>query len=543
MGSKAKDDEAKAAAIKEAAAKAAAQAAAAAMDRLEVDESRLDQKFDTWLPRDGGRLDGKLVASGLDQAMTDLWVTIGACADAKRMKRMSAAEMALDALREPLGTEPEFLGHAVEHCLSEYLLRMQRNLERWVQEDDVLAVELADVVQWFLFDAKPSFGCFNDGFAKLTTNPFSSWYDIADAIEGLLLREWESRACDEVDLRVQSAYAPLIDSREVARDHAHINVVLRVFGGAQEQWLAWRNHQAASERAVSVLIAALNAVLRWYRLSTESLVPQAPSAWRSKHERLNKALQGLGRRASSLSRITRKASGAWTCGAHAQRELQSPPKSYVAAAAVEAAQLADACKVAATGAISSVAACAEVLQAFQGAFEREAAIRCKLLADSYFAAEYHEILQAVRPGQRGRGQLCNPGGACDSANDFLEEVFGLMPTPCTGIACDLLTRHLLRRWTRQFCRARPRLSTQPELVELILSDERALKGLAQRWGAESLWSESGKDDPVHLLSVVCSLMKDPTPDTMAIGLPKLEELAGAEQGATLADVVRSSLHC
>lgn len=361
--------------------------------------------------------------------------------------RMSAAE-ALGALSGPLRTEPEFLGHAVEHFLSEYLSRMQRHLERWVQEGDVLAAELADVVQWFLFDAKPSLECFNAGVAELAMNPFSSWYDIADAIENLLLREWESRACDEVDIEVQSAYAPIVESRQVAREAAHVNLVLRIFDGAQEQWIAWRNHQAASERAVSVLIAALNAVLRCYCLSTRSLVHETSSTWRSKNERLNRALHGLGRRASSVSRIARKASGTMVCGGQAQRECPSPPRSDVAAAAVEAAQLAEACGAAATGAISSVAVCVEVLQAFKGAFEREVAARCKLLTESYFAAEHHEVLRGIRPGQRGRGQLCASGGACDSAHDFLEEVFGSTPTPCTAIACDLLTRHLLQRWAR-----------------------------------------------------------------------------------------------
>jgi hypothetical protein len=541
--SKTGDDEAKTAAKADADAAAqavaAAQAAAAAMDRLEVDTARLDQKFDAWL-RQGGdcRVDGKLMASGLDRAVADLWTTMGARADTKRM---SAAETAVGALTGPLTSEPELLGHAVEHFLSEYLWRIQCRLERWLQEGDVLAPEVADVVQWFLFDAKPTLECFNAGVTKLTMNPFASWYDIADGIENLLLREWESHACDEVEKEVNFAFSPPVASRALAHEITDVNLVLKILDGAQEQWIAWRDHQAASERAVSVLIASLNAALRHHRLSTRSLVHESSNTWRSKHERLNNALQGLGQRASSMSRIAKKASGTLVCGGHTQRGNPTSPRSDVAAAAVVATRLAEACGAAAAGAISSVAVCVEVLKAFKGAFEREAAARCKQLTEAYFAAEYYEVLRSLRPCLRGRG-LCASGGACDSAQDFLEEVFGPTPTPCAAIACDLLTRQLLHRWSRKFCRARPRLSAHPELVELIASDERSLRGLVRRWGTESLWSKDGMDEPVELLTAVRSLLESPSPGTFAIGLSKLERLAGAEQGPALADAVRASLN-
>merc|ERR1711988_1692052 len=109
-----------------------------------------------------------------------------------------------------------------------------------------------------LFDMRPSLELFECGLSKLEAVRPTNWEHIADAIDTLLLSQWEARCCDEVFRRCEAT--------------VNADVSLQVLHAATAHAKAWRGHAAACDRAVTVLIAALNAVLRAHRNKVRALL-------------------------------------------------------------------------------------------------------------------------------------------------------------------------------------------------------------------------------------------------------------------------------
>jgi len=352
-------------------------------------------------------------------------------------------------------------------------------------------------------------------------------------IEGLLLSEWESRGCDEVFRRCEEVYA------EQSPSLPHVDVALQILQAATDHAKAWRGHTAACERAVSVLIAALNAVLRSHRNKNRAvLVPLTPVSSDNKRgakERLGRILREIRRRAlkKGVDETT----------------PQVPPLADLAMAAAESSSLAEFCHNAQVtdGPSTTTTVCNDMLTSFAGAFEREGAQLCAIIAEVYFAKKSSQEIKNISFHSRRHkdsegGSLTN---ACNAAVDFLSETCGDGPRamfsglpPLFGrLTCDAVIRFLCHCWIRQFCRRPPRLSGCPTLPLVISADASTLLGLAKKWGADARWN-GVTSNPLGPMQEVCSMIRDPSSELMAMCTARLEVALGDELGSALAEAAR-----
>jgi len=429
----------------------------------------------------------------------------------------------------------------------------------------------------------PELRRFEVGAAELAAgSPPDAWRGIAGSIERLLLGEWETRSCDEVCRRCEAAYATSPTAAGAAPAQADLGragAVLNVLRDTTRQGDAWHGHAAACDRSTSVLIAALNAVLRLHRGCVRALLAPIASATAAPSGAGGGsagnggggsagssgcfAVGGGGGTRARLSRvISRIGRHPLLQGGATEDQLPlAPSRAEIVAMAVEAAKLAGFCSgakaegeaaeelgTAVVAASESVAAasqvCVDVVAAFGGAFERLGEELSAVLAEVHFAGECRQVLKDVSFGPRAlREAAASPprgvlAGACEAASNFLDEALpGDAPALCRGLACDAVGRLVARLWVRAFRRAPPRLSSCPTLPAAIAADEAALQLLAERWGAGVRWKDLASD-PVHPLREVREMLAGQSTELVAIGAGRLEVALGAEHGALLANAVR-----
>eukprot|EP00913_Durusdinium_trenchii_P019357 g18197.t1 len=213
-----------------------------------------------------------LVCDGLTRALHALWLQLcEACAaaladeklrlEASRTRPAVAAERAIAALLQ--GQSDTFAAReSLETFLGEYLVRILRRLKHWLEMYDPPADEVAMIAQWLLFQAEPVLFPFCDRAESFAGQTVLS-------IEQLLLREWESRSCEEA-----SALCSYIFEGHYVEEAGRVNLaqLLRRLDDAVGAWRPWRSHDAACNRAASVLVATLNAALRSHHAASRALV-------------------------------------------------------------------------------------------------------------------------------------------------------------------------------------------------------------------------------------------------------------------------------
>lgn len=512
--------------------------ASAVADRLEVDPDDLDRRFKSWLGSDGSAGgsntphfgDSPGVRRGLSEALAGLWVALGG----------DGPEGALAAWKGPQLPDPQAFADGAEGVLSEYLSRMLRRLEHWVQNCDPLADEVADVATWFLFDAMPELELFESRAQKeLRSKPFRAWRSMAEQLEVLLLGEWESRSCDEIHERIEELYMPSSNTRvEAVTSHQErASAVLEILRTTLSGEI-WRGHAAACDRAALVLVAALNAVLRFYRSYLQSVLGLPTNA----NDCPVACGAGGGRAKRRLSSVLSRLSKHGINCAVEERSTTSASASTAATTAAEAANLTRFCREAQAGRapIAHSGICADVLLAFAGAFEREGARSCAFIAERHFAETHRQTLKEISYSRRELTQQSLVAGACEAARGFLDETIHGRSAAGAPQACDAVIRTIVQYWVRAFRRAPPRSSNT--IVLSITADEAALRQLAARFGAEAMWANSlTADDPLQPLHEVRQMLSDPSPEAASLGSERLEVLLGAERGAALAAAVRSSI--
>lgn len=443
-------------------------------ERLEVDPAKLDKNFEEWFFPPGGPIGSKpssqIILDGLSKAMDGLWLALGASE-----KQGGCTAILAVLLRQPR-QEAEAVAEGIEAVLGEYLNRMLLNTQRWLQNDDPDADEVAYVARWFLKEARPQLERFESAMGTVAGRVLDQWRSIAETAERLLLSEWESLRCDEV-------------ARQCEAWPCNSGAAVIVLQEVLAQVTAWRDHSTAGDRATSVLIAALNALLRSFRrslgpvararLCSENL-QLAPASRRSSgtKERIEEALRKLGRRALSRTRTG--------------TTEPVPAAAELVKAADEAAAVSKFCTEAKSLLTSSNemtgAMRTELLAAFAAAFERECSSLCLLLAEAHFESKARELRGISFRGISSwrEGVLAT---SCSAADNFLSETTADASTMCRRFAGSAVLHVMAKRWVRKFKQA-PLRFARPELPKAAAADEERLDQFAGRWGCQDAWLTS-----------------------------------------------------
>lgn len=532
-----------------------------ALDKLEVDQDKLDRRFETWLPlsRVDGRIDSKAVRSGLDCALQGLWLALRAHTDEEpppspQRTQASAVQASLSVLGPMLQAEHRATSNAIDCVVAEFTTRMLQRLARWLQEGDPQAEEIIDVVTWLLFEAKPALALLEKAASHAEAALPALWRSTVDAMEYLLLSEWEPRSCDEVSKQAQAIYVIPLSARKQTEQppgSTRTHLTLGILRSALRHWEAWQTVDTARERATSVMIATLSAVLRTFRTTTRPLLGDqyiVVSLKKPKHAAVDAAVDRIGKALRGLAKRTRSRSQS--------RDFPEQP-SIVASTwellevAAEASMICDFCaeaQVRFDRHASATAVQTDVFAAFARAFGREAATFSTAIVEASFPVVCVGPLKNLKFGQAAakmmetredeqqyQGLLSE---ACRAAAEFLEEIFTGSPSSCSSAACNAVVRQLIDRWVRQFRKAPPKLSGNPQLPRLIEADELALKALARHWEADATW-KGAMSNPVQPLHEVRRMLEESSsPEAVAMRAARLELSLGEEQGRGLANAVR-----
>jgi hypothetical protein len=541
-------------------------------DLLEVDPEALDKRFDEWLGCVDckSQADAGQVCRGLADALCGLWQAIGAPNSAD-----GGPESAIKRLQD-FHQDAIVLSETVECVLTEYLSRMHRKLQTWMECCDPAADDVAEVVTWLLVDALPALTQLEAAVTKLVVFSVSEWRHLTCATERLLLSEWEMRSCDEVSHACECVYSlPIGSVNTICNRNAHSSrksalpndaelapargeTVLATLLGVIRQSRAWQDHPTACDRAVSVLIAALSASLRAHRDYVRWLLaPHVPlpehHACKSSNSKSNSWRQGVKRRlrraSSRLLDVARRALKGLPCTGEPAVDL--PCVEVLAEAADDAARLATFCREAD---VPFAATCIEVLASFADAFEREASEVCTVIAEVHFQSAHDFVLSriafksrellskaaaevpspegvaaasAAATGAHNTGVL--DGALLDAARRFMDEAFGETSPLCQRFACDAVTCILVKRLSRAVCEARPRLfGSVPGVAAVVAgvveADEAALRCFGASWGAEQHWREERLGPLLPLVGLIRRLRQ---PDQHDVDIPPAVLVAGA----------------
>lgn len=536
--------------------------AAAIADRLEVDPDDLSKRFESWLgkavtmsmkaegtPHFGTGETTTSLQRGLGEALTSMWMVFGG----------DGPDSAVATWKGPPMPEPQAFADAADGVLCEYLSQMLRSLERWIQECDPSADEVADAAAWFLFDARASLERFEKASCKeLMCKNFGNWHAIANQLEMLLLTEWETRSCDEIFQRVEEAYSmgnditacySFADSVHPGKARAHM--VLELLQLTLQAGV-WRGHAAACDRGASVLIAALNTVLRCYRSYVHSILGVSKkgmhSASRGYCAEEPADSQEIGR-GKSVRRATRRVFSRLSKQAINCLEDRQPctlTRDIAAEAVAEAARLANFCREAQSGQtpFASKGVCSDVLLAFASAFERECIQLCSFIAETHFAKAHRHTLKGInfttlQSNDVEQGVL---SASCLAARGFLDEMFNNPNAPGGAQLCDAVIRDIVQNWVRAFRRGPPRVQCAqvPSLAVGISADEGVLRRLAARFGAEAIWVNlPSTEEPLQPLREVRQILTDSSPEAVSEAAAQLDCILGAKNGGALVNAVRS----
>mmetsp|Transcript_51361 Transcript_51361/g.115778 ORF Transcript_51361/g.115778 Transcript_51361/m.115778 type:complete len:784 (-) Transcript_51361:68-2419(-) len=440
--------------------------------------------------------------------------------------------------------------------LQEYLHQVHSRLHRWVKDTDPLADEVKDTVLWLLEDLRTTIEAScprkeHDGARDLCKQLAS--------LEDFLLGEWETRFCDELFRRSEAAFAMPADAAAenftpVQQRLALARDILRL---AANSSTAWKEHPAACDRSVSVLLSTLNNLLRSYRGMIRVFVappptpPPVPSGG------------GEGRRNSVRHAATQALRG-FRHKPHGKDATGTTcSMTDVAYLALEVASLAESCQKE-KAAAGSEGCKASMLDVFAGAFEREAAELCAMLVEVHFRGTCRQALHGIAiptpsfarslSGRRSSSRRRGGGGggssekrlgsldtACTVAAGFVEDLLPsshLVPKLLRELLGTAIAWVLVGRWASGFCRAAPRLAGKAALLNAVAADEASLSQLGKRLAIEEKWLGLGSSNPRRPLMDVALLLGSPSEQVGGQCLENLRASLGPEKGQTLADTAK-----
>lgn len=438
-------------------------------DQLEVDPQELDHRFNEWLGESLSPSNTQRIVDGLQKALDGLWTAFGSCAGT-HFKHKGAA-FAFESLKANVNGLGEGqvggLVEAVDGLLVEYFLRFRHNLGKWARNRQPAAWELAEVVEWLAFEVEPAVEWFELRVAELAGDSHPrSWRDIVSGLEQFLLGEWEERRCFEVFRSCQEMYQTEASAEAMEELHAgpvRAQSAVELLEAALDHCKRWAAHKSMEERASSVLIATLNAILRNFRSATQSSRAAKGSARWSPS--LGKALVVLWDRSAPSAVCSSEAAG-------------EPSSEGPVAALLEALQLRDFC--AATATASSTDLCA----AFAAAFHAEATVLSQVVAANF----------KVPSPRRCWAEL---ESACDHAQQFTDSS---LPEGATAAHQQLriaLALLLVQRWGQHFGQLasksswsteelRAKVARDEALLLQLVGGEGTTQPLTAAWAAQAL---------------------------------------------------------
>eukprot|EP00434_Breviolum_minutum_P026955 symbB.v1.2.023830.t1/scaffold2214.1/size85597/5 len=458
-------------------------------DHLEVNPQELDEKFDSWLPfasedvsLQSSAPSTSFVCDGLSRALHDLWlrlceVSAAALGDDKLRLEASgrrpavAAERAVEALLRGQETNAR---ECLENFLGEYLLRILRRLEVWLERYDPSADEVAVVAKWMLFQAEPALLPFcqrAESFAG--DGPLQHCQQAVLSIEKLLLREWESRSCEEA-----SALCSYVFEGHYTDEAGRVDLtrLLKSLQESGDAWQTWRSHGAACNRAASVLIAMLNAALRSQHAASRNLILETAKLKRRRRSTFPKMIQ-MGRQAlQDLQKV----------GACSDGKANKISEELLVHAAEDAVQLAVFCSRAGDsleGWGPAQEVCREVLHAMEASFQTQVSSLTNALTTTHYHYNHHllkvESFNSLRSRKNGSGD-----GILSSATaGWMEFLHGFKAKNASKMLQERVGGSIVEllafAWVQNFVRAPPPLSVWKDRLYLVFSaDEANLTSLA-----------------------------------------------------------------
>mmetsp|Transcript_46944 Transcript_46944/g.87752 ORF Transcript_46944/g.87752 Transcript_46944/m.87752 type:complete len:700 (+) Transcript_46944:37-2136(+) len=426
------------------------------IEQLEVDARQLDNQFRTWLPflvaedsfadRSAGA-----VIDGMSAALQHMWKSL--CGTITEVPEALTGNKAVEALTLLLegrnDVSPVVARQSLENFVGEFLLHTRHALESWLEMTDPPAEELGQVAHFVLFEARPGIMHFCDGAEDFAGEALDNCKAVYNSLEKLLMREWESRSCEEASV----LFAEIFSSYQAPTD---LTLGLRRLSTAASAWRRWRGHAGACERAASVLIATLNAALRSHKIASQPLLQEASQRCARKRRTLRQALSDLQK--------------AGTCAD--TKPASAISSELLQTALQDAARLGTFCRSASAepgywASVATTMLCAEVLASFASAFEAEASSLAGALVS------VHARKHSVRvPGFRHKFE---EGILTQSVRDwsrFLDD----LPSPSLRPQCSRsVVEQLARAWIETFIREPPRSSGA--LLSVIRADEAAMTAL------------------------------------------------------------------
>mmetsp|Transcript_49626 Transcript_49626/g.91599 ORF Transcript_49626/g.91599 Transcript_49626/m.91599 type:complete len:787 (-) Transcript_49626:65-2425(-) len=446
--------------------------------------------------------------------------------------------------------------------LHEYLHQVHTRLHRWVKDSEPLADEVKDTIVWLLEDLRPTLEASLPGKEQESEqDKAKASHKLLASLEDFLLSEWETRFCDELFRRSEAAFAMPADAaaEHCAPVQQRIALAQDILRLAANSSTAWREHAAACDRSVSVLLSTLNNLLRSYRGMIRVFVaPPTPPP--SNADGRRNSVRHADRMVQALRGLRQKT--LWKEAAGSQRSITD-----VAYLALEVASLAESCQKE-KAAEGSEGCRAGMLDVFAGAFEREAAELCAMLAEVHFRGACRQALQGIAiptpsfarslSGRRSSSRRRSSGGsgstekrlgsldaACAAASGFVEDLLpnsSHVPKLLRELLGTAIAWVLVGRWASAFCRAAPKLSGKAALLNAVAADEASMSQLGRRLAVEERWRGLGSSNPLKPLMDVALLLGSPSEQVGSQCFANLRTALGPEKGQTVADsAIRAAL--
>jgi hypothetical protein len=458
-----------------------------------LDYEELDRQLAAWLDTSLGKWHAQWhdKRNG-GQVLQVLWATLGGGLKDAGLGPSSAAAAVVKHFQAKDSSAP--VNAVVEAVLAEFLKRLRVSLTALLEDASVPASEVEDICSWWLLDARPAIEEFEREVAKHDIEVVD-WRTRANELEHALLSEWEVRCCEELSAACETACFP-----KKKDDGLQLEAVLNPLRVAVQQIEHWNSREAVRDRAVSVLIAAMNAALRALRRRCNALVgaPQDSGSGTSE------AATFSGRASHWATSLQRWALGKGT------DPMESSNASEICVVASSAAAIANFC----TGSeVAHNAACVDLMSTFSCAFEQLCEEVCGTLVGALFVSPNQSKLRVQFRKRELRKAHASPGGSpillgpsIAAAEAFLSNLPGPLGfvEACKDHVVVGVIRALVRAWFLGLAQA-PSVKLKSSgssglLCNAASLDAAALRGLQQRFQRAD--HAASKEDPIVALDIL-----------------------------------------
>lgn len=489
-------------------------------DFFQLDHEELKRQIAAWLDTSQWHAKSHEKRKG-GEVLQVLWNALGGCLKDDGISPASAIA-AVKKQRMEKGSVAS-LNAAIEAVTAEFLKQLRQSLSALLEDASVQASEVEDISSWWLLDARPAIEEFEQGVAEEGFR-LVDWRPRANDLEHALLSEWEVRCCEELSAACETA---CFSTQKGQDDGLQLDAVLNPLRIAVRQIDHWNSRQAVRDRAVSVLIAAMNAALRALRRRCNRLVgsPQDSGSGGGDIEHFGgrsgslpdidhfRGRSGSGDTASFSGRASLWATALqrWALGKDAAMSSQASEISIVACSA---SAIANFC----TGAeVAQNAACVDLMSTFSCAFEQLCEEACGALVGVLFVSSNRNKLRIQFRKRELRKAHSAPGGSpillgpsIAAAEAFLSTLPGApaFVEACMDHVVSGVVRALVRAWFLGLAQAPPvklkSAGSSGLLCNAASLDAAALRSLQRRFKKTD---QVSREDPVVALDILVETLR------------------------------------